>query len=138
MNLNKVMLIGRLGADPQVRYFDNGTSLARVSLATNEYYRDAQGQQHTRTQWHRVVFWGKLAAIIEKYATKGDLVYVEGTIRYSEYEDKDKNLQRGCDIHAQEFRFLGGGKSENKAPEPSKEEELRAVLEQPGDDELPF
>ncbi len=88
---NKVQLIGNLGANPEVRTFDNGKSVARFSLATTDSYRDASGKRVSETQWHNIVAWGNLAKIAEKYLTKGSEVAVEGKLTHRSYDDKDGN-----------------------------------------------
>ncbi|OFY56890.1 MAG: single-stranded DNA-binding protein [Bacteroidetes bacterium RBG_13_46_8] len=88
---NKVQLIGNLGANPEIRSFDNGKTVARFSLATTDSYQDANGKKISETQWHNLVAWGGLAKIIEKYLTKGSEVAVEGKLTHRTYEDKDGN-----------------------------------------------
>lgn len=88
---NKVQLIGNLGANPEIRSFDNGKTVARFSLATSDSYQDANGKKISETQWHNLVAWGGLAKIIEKYLTKGSEVAVEGKLTHRTYEDKDGN-----------------------------------------------
>ncbi len=88
---NKVQLIGNLGANPEVRTFGNGKSVARFSLATTDSYRDENGKKISETQWHTIVAWGNLAKIAEKYLTKGSEVAVEGRLTHRSYDDKDGN-----------------------------------------------
>jgi single-strand DNA-binding protein len=88
---NKVQLIGNLGANPEIRSFDNGKTVARFSLATTDSYQDTNGKKISETQWHNLVAWGGLAKIIEKYLTKGSEVAVEGKLTHRTYEDKDGN-----------------------------------------------
>jgi len=88
---NKVQLIGNLGANPEIRSFDNGKSMARFTLATTDSYRDASGKRISETQWHNLVAWGGLAKIAEKYLIKGSEVAVEGKLTHRTYEDKDGN-----------------------------------------------
>jgi len=88
---NKVQLIGNLGANPEIRSFDNGKTVARFSLATTDSYQDATGKKISETQWHNLVAWGGLAKIIEKYLIKGSEVAVEGKLTHRTYEDKDGN-----------------------------------------------
>jgi single-strand DNA-binding protein len=107
-SLNKVMLIGNLGADPDVRSTPSGAKVAKVSLATNRTFQDRSGQQQERTEWHRVTFFGKLADIVEQYASKGDRIYVEGRIEYSQTGDGD-DKKYWTDIVAQEMVMLGSG-----------------------------
>jgi single-strand DNA-binding protein len=88
---NKVQLIGNLGANPEIRSFDNGKSVARFTLATTDSYKDADGKKISETQWHNLVAWGGLAKIAEKYLTKGSEVAVEGKLTHRSYEDKEGN-----------------------------------------------
>ena len=89
--LNKVTLIGNLGRDPEIRHFEGGSQVAKFSLATNENYRDKNGEWHTRTEWHDIVCWGPLAERVERNLKKGQLVYVEGKISTRKWQDKDGN-----------------------------------------------
>ncbi len=86
VGLNKAMLIGRVGKDPEIRNLENGVIVANVSIATNESYTDKNGQKIDKTEWHRVVFWRGLAGVVEKYVKKGDSLYIEGRIRTRSYE----------------------------------------------------
>jgi single-strand DNA-binding protein len=95
---NKVQLIGNLGANPEIRSFDNGKTVARFSLATTDSYQDATGKKISETQWHNLVAWGGLAKIIEKYLTKGSEVAVEGKLTHRTYEDKDGNKKYFTEI----------------------------------------
>jgi single-strand DNA-binding protein len=95
---NKVQLIGNLGANPEIRSFDNGKTVARFSLATTDSYQDTNGKKISETQWHNLVAWGGLAKIIEKYLTKGSEVAVEGKLTHRTYEDKDGNKKYFTEI----------------------------------------
>ncbi len=108
-SLNKVMLIGNLGADPDVRMTPSGTKVVKLSLATNRKFQDRGGQQQERTEWHRVTFFGKLADIVEQYVSKGDRLYVEGRIEYSQTQDEQGGVKYWTDIVAQELVMLGAG-----------------------------
>ena len=114
--VNKAILIGRLGKDPEVKYFDDGNVLANVSIATDESFKDRNGEKQERTEWHRVVFRRKQAEIAEKYLHKGDMVYVEGRIRTRSFEDKnDGSTKYVTEIQDARFTMLGskGGGSNN-------------------------
>ena len=87
--INKVILVGNLGNDPETRYTQGGMAITRISLATTSVRKDKDGNQQERTEWHRVVAWGNLAEIMEGYLTRGDRVYIEGEIQYRSYEDRD-------------------------------------------------
>lgn len=107
--LNKVMLIGNLGADPEVRYGTSGSSIVNVRLATAESWRDKEsGDMQERTEWHRVVFFGRLAEIAGEYLKKGSQVYIEGSIRTRKYNDKDGVERYATEIVANEMQMLGG------------------------------
>ncbi len=108
-SLNKVMLIGNLGADPEVRTTPSGTKVAKISLATNRSFQDRSGQQQERTEWHRLTFFGKLADIVEQYVSKGDRLYVEGRLEYSQTEDDKGNVRYWTDIVGHEMVMLGSG-----------------------------
>jgi single-strand DNA-binding protein len=107
-SLNKVMLIGNVGADPEVRVIPSGTKVAKVSLATNRTWTDRSGQQQEKTEWHRLNFWDKLADVVEQYVHKGDRLYVEGRIEYSQSEDQG-NVRYFTDIRVTEMVMLGSG-----------------------------
>lgn len=113
-NLNKVLLIGRLGQDPEKRVTPGGHSVVTLNLATSERFTDKQGQKQERTEWHRVVFWNKQAEIIEQYCHKGSQLYVEGSLQTREWTDKDNNRRWTTEIQGRNFQFLdppgqGGG-----------------------------
>ena len=109
MSLNKVLLIGNLGKDPEVRFTGTGRAVARFPLATSEVWNDAEGQRQERTEWHNVVVWGKQAETCGQYLAKGRQVFVEGSIRTRQYDDKDGNRRYMTEVIAQRVQFLGGG-----------------------------
>lgn len=121
--INKVTLIGNLGGDPEIRHLDNGTAVGRFSLATNENYKDKDGNWQKLTEWHNVVVWRDLAERAEKLLKKGMLVYVEGKISYRKYTDKDGQERSATDIVANSYRLLEKveGMGDNRFPtsEPS-------------------
>lgn len=107
--LNKVILIGRVGADPEVRYMPNGNAVANVRIATNEVYKDkTTGQNQEQTEWHRVVMYGKLAEIVGQYVQKGKLIYVEGRIRTNKWQDQSGQDRYTTEIISNEMQLLGG------------------------------
>lgn len=110
--LNKVTLIGRLGKDPEIRNFDNGTIVCKFTFATSKKFVDKNGQSQERTQWHNIVFYRKQAEIIYKYAKKGDMLYIGGEIETRKYEDKKGQTQYITEIIGNDFVFL---KNEKKA-----------------------
>jgi single-strand DNA-binding protein len=106
--INKVILVGTLGKDPEVRYSQSGSALATVSVATNEKWKDKNGEMQERTEWHRVKFFGRLAEIAGEYLKKGGQVYVEGSLRTEKYTDKQGVEKYSTDIIANEMQMLGG------------------------------
>jgi single-strand DNA-binding protein len=108
MSVNKVLLIGRLGNNPEIRYTNTGTAVANFNLATSESWNDKTGQKQERTEWHRVVVWGKLAELCEKYLAKGRQCFVEGRLQTRSWDDKDGNKRYTTEIVANVVQFLGG------------------------------
>jgi single-strand DNA-binding protein len=106
--VNKVILVGNLGKDPEVRHLEGGNSVANFTLATNEYYKDKQGARVERTEWHNISAWRGLAELAEKYLKKGSQVYVEGKLRTRQYQDKDQQTRYITEIIAEEISLLGG------------------------------
>jgi len=111
--VNKVILVGNLGKDPEVRYLEGGTPVANFTLATSESYKDKNGNRIEQTEWHNVVVWRGLAEVAEKYLRKGSMVYVEGKLRTRSWEDKDGNKKYSTEIIADNMTMLGGKKEEN-------------------------
>jgi len=133
MSVNKVILIGHVGKDPEIHSFDNGTKKASFSLATSETYKTKDGEQKTETQWHTVVCFRSLADLVEKWITKGKQLYVEGKVTYRTYEDKDGNRRGTTEILAENIRFIGG-KSEPKNPRA----EAESILAEADNQEIPL
>ena len=106
--LNKVMLIGRLGRDPETRYTSGGQAVANFSVATDETYKDRNGERQKRTEWHKIVVWGKQAEIAQQYLKKGSLIFIEGRIQSREWQDKEGQKRTSFEIVATNFRMLGG------------------------------
>jgi len=149
--VNKVTLIGNLGNDPEVRYSGNGNAVANVSLATAESWRDKDsGEQQERTEWHRVVFFGRLAEIVSEYLHKGSQIYVEGRLQTNKWQDKEGNDRYTTQIVANEMQMLGGrgGASNNKEPAPESDDTVDSspkksepIAKSPADDfdeDIPF
>jgi len=142
-SLNKAILIGNLGADPEIRSTNSGTRVATLSIATSRQWTNrSSGQQEEKTEWHRVVCWDKLADIIERYVKKGDRVYIEGQIEYRKYEDRDGVTKWSTEIRARELIMLGGSGRDTYTDAPSRSEgpedsefSNQAVA---GEDDLPF
>ncbi len=136
-SVNKVILIGNLGKDPEVKYTPSGTPVAKFSLATNERYKDKDGQWQDRTEWHNIVAWQKLAEIVGEYLKKGKKVYVEGKLQTRNYE-KDGVKRYITEIVADQLIMLDGAGQRNGSG-PSAEESAPPVSgEAPKEDDLPF
>lgn len=150
--VNKVILIGRVGQDPEVRYTSSGAPVANFSVATDESFKGRNGEQQQHTEWHRVVAWNKLAEICGEYLTKGKLVYIEGSIRSRQWEDQSGNKRTNYEIVARNMQMLGsradgeraaaagarpaasqgaGPEQHDTGPEPSGDGEIT-------DDDIPF
>ena len=141
-SLNKALLIGNLGSDPEIRTTSDGTKVAGLSVATNRNWTDSDGQAQERTEWHRVVAWTHLAEIAERFLSKGDRVYIEGEIQYRSYEDRDGATRYITEIRARELVMLGGGRDAGIADGGAVAEPVPAgsVGDEPPlmDDDLPF
>lgn len=150
MSVNKVILVGRLGRDPETRYTSAGQAVCNFSLATDETFKDRAGERQKRTEWHRITVWSKLAEISQQYLKKGSLVYIEGRIQSREWTDKEGNKRTSHDIVANVMRMLGskgdGGGAGRAAPaheageahEPAPAEEYHAPEPQVSDEDIPF
>ncbi|HSC46247.1 MAG TPA: single-stranded DNA-binding protein [Candidatus Acidoferrum sp.] len=108
MSVNKVILVGRLGRDPETRYTGGGQAVGNFSVATDETFKDKNGEKQKRTEWHRITVWGKQAEIAQQYLKKGSLVFIEGRIQSREWQDKEGQKRTSFDIVATNFRMLGG------------------------------
>jgi len=107
-SVNRVILVGNLGRDPELRYIASGQAVANFTLATNDRWRDKEGNNQERTEWHRIVVWGKSAENCAQYLQKGRSVYIEGRLQTREWEDKDGNKRQTTETIAQTVQFLGG------------------------------
>jgi len=136
--INKVILIGNLGRDPEVRYTPNGVAIANFSIATSEEWKDKDtGEKQERTEWHRIVAWRRLGEICGEYLHKGSQVYIEGRLQTREWEDRDGNKRYTTEIVAQNMQMLGRPSREGKA----ESQEERYPTEDPisiPDDDIPF
>ena len=116
-SVNKVILIGNLGKDPELRYTPGGAAVTNFSIATNERWKDKNGQPQERTEWHNIVLWGRLAEIANDYLKKGSAVYIEGRLQTRSWEDRDGNKRYTTEVVAQRVLFLGGrGEGDGPAP----------------------
>lgn len=116
--VNKVILVGNLGADPEVRYLESGSKVATINVATSESYTNKSGERVEQTEWHRVELWDRLAEFCEQYLSKGRTVYIEGKIRTSTYQDKDGITRYDKRIRATNMTFVGG-RNEGNDPQAS-------------------
>ena len=139
-SVNKVILIGHLGKDPEVRHLEGGTTVANFTMATNEYYKDKQGIRVERTEWHNIAAWRGLAELAEKYLHKGQQVYVEGRIRTRQYQDKDNQTRYITEIVADEISLLGSRPAAGVAQPATAAaaEEPVTFRQEPELDQLPF
>jgi len=109
MSVNKVILVGRLGKDPETRYTGSGQQVCNFSMATDETYKDRAGERQKRTEWHKIVMWGKLAEIAQQYLKRGSLIYVEGRIQTRQWDDQATGTKRYMtEIVANTMKMLGG------------------------------
>src|SRR5260370_2712644 len=115
-SINKVILIGRLGKDPEIKYTPSGSPVAKFTLATDEVFKDRAGEQQRRTEWHTVVAWNKLAEICGEYLTKGKQIYIEGSIRSHQWEDQNGNKRTSYEIVPRDMKMLGSKADAERAP----------------------
>jgi single-strand DNA-binding protein len=141
MSVNKVILIGNLGKDPELRFTSNGSAVAKFPIATSEVWNDRDGNKQERTEWHNIIVWGKQGESCGQYLAKGRQVFVEGSIRTRSYDDKTGTKRYVTEIVAQRIRFLGGGGGTRMAPEIESTggDDIQAGGAQaPFDDDIPF
>ena len=153
--INKVILVGNLGNDPDTKYTQGGMAITRISLATTSVRKDKDGNQQERTEWHRVVFFGKLGEIAGEYLRKGSSVYVEGSLRYDKYTGQDGVEKYSTDIIADEMQMLGGkgeggggggdrpqrsapAQRQDSAPRRQAPPAQQAPMDDFADDDIPF
>jgi len=135
--VNKVILVGNLGKDPEVKYLDSGVAVANFSLATTENYKNKEGERVSQTEWHNIVLWRGLAEVAEKWLKKGSSVYIEGKIKTRKWEDKDGNTRYNTEILADNMTMLGG-KSNTDSTSPVSSELTTSKSPEDTDDDLPF
>ena len=115
-SVNKVILVGRLGRDPELKYTASGTPFCRFSMATDDVWNDkGTGERQERTEWHNIVAWDRLAEICNQYLTKGRLVYIEGALQTREWDDQEGNKRKTTEIRARDMVLLGGGQGADGA-----------------------
>jgi len=136
-SLNKVMLIGNLGKDPEIKYTPEGLAIAKFSMATKEQWKDKDGQKQDKTEWHNIVTFGKLAEICGEYLAKGKQVYIEGRIQTRSWDDKDGNKKYTTEIVANTMQMLGKADASSKGSTVTDE---NAVASEPShtEDDVPF
>ncbi len=142
--VNKVILLGRLGRDPELRYTPKGQAVANFTVATNEIWRNQDGERQERTEWHRIVVWGKTAEFCGNYVTKGRQVYIEGRLQTREWEDREGHKRWTTEIVAQNLQLLGnrregdaGGTPRDEGADPFANEPALEIP-QPPEDDVPF
>lgn len=146
MSVNKVILVGNVGKDPEIRHLEGGTSVARFPLATSETYKNKSGELVTNTEWHNIVAWRQLAELAERYIRKGRQLYVEGKITTRQWDDKDGNKRYMTEIVADNIRLLGKKEENDTTPEPraaaprsNNPEPIPEEVDLPSEpDDLPF
>ncbi len=139
--INKVILIGRLGSDPEVRYTPSGVAVANFNIATSEEWKDKDsGEKKERTEWHRIVAWRRLGEICGEYLSKGKQVYIEGRLQTRDWEDRDGNKRYTTEIVATDVQFLGArDSSESAKPRSTSSTDYQGMPAQgPADDDIPF
>ncbi len=139
--VNKVILLGNLGKDPEIRTLESGTKLARISIATNDYFKNKSGESIERTEWHNVILWRQRAELAEKFLQKGSQVYIEGRLQTRQWDDKDGNKRYTTEIIADVVNLVGGKPSGSAAD--SKQASGNANIPEsadlpPEEDDLPF
>ena len=143
-SLNRVTLIGHLGADPEVRYTQNREAIATIRIATTETYKDkSSGERKETTEWHRIVFFNRMAEVVGEYLKKGSPIYVEGRIQTRKWQDKEGQERYTTEIEANEMQMLGGKQSGESAPIQPKQEQRNAqgtpkTSFEDMDDDIPF
>ena len=139
-SVNKVILIGNLGRDPEVRYTQGGAPVANFTLATNEVWTDKAGARQERTEWHRIVVWGKTAEIAKEHLAKGKQVYIEGSLQTREWNDREGNKRTTTEVKAQRLVLLGRAGGEGGGGETRRGSEGPEMTseEAPPEDDIPF
>ena len=139
MSVNKVILVGRLGKDPDLRYTPGGQAVASFSLATNRQWKSQEGQKQEETTWHNIVAWGKRAETLKEYMSKGRQIYIEGRIANRSYDDKEGNKRYVSEVVVENFQFLGDRGSAEADPSTPESSTPPPAGESGGDDDdLPF
>jgi len=138
-SVNKVILVGHLGRDPELRYTPSGAAVANFTLATNEAWTDKSGEKQERTEWHRIVVWGKQAEIVGEYLAKGKQVFIEGSLQTREWNDKEGNKRQTTEVKALRVIMLGRGEGRAEAAAGGRTADMDAGSEpQTNEDDIPF
>ena len=144
-SVNKVILVGNLGRDAELRYTPGGAAVATLSMATTEIWNDKSGQRQEKTEWHRVVLWGKSAESLAEYLTKGKQIYVEGRLQTRQWDDKDGNKRYTTEIRGDRVVLLGGGGGRGQVSRGGTSDEMGGHAPGPEgpsepltDDDIPF
>ena len=136
--VNKVILVGNLGKDPEIRYLENGRTKASFTLATNDSYKNKAGARIITTEWHNVVVWPPLVKVVEQYLQKGKQVYIEGKLTSRSYVDKEGHTKYITEIVTQNLVLLGSGKMDSAEPGITKNSDTTNTAEESDSDGLPF
>lgn len=136
--VNKAIIVGTLGQDPDVKYGSNGGAIVNLSVATNESWKDKQGQQQEKTEWHRIVIFGKLAEIAAQYLKKGSQVYLEGRIETQKWQDKEGNDRHTTQINANQMQMLGSNAGSERAASNGGHQSSQHSTNQVDLDSIPF
>ncbi len=137
-SVNKVILIGNLGRDPEVKYTQNGTAVANLNIATNEVWTDKAGQKQERTEWHRVVVWGKQAQVLSELLTKGKQVYVEGSLQTRSWDDREGNKRYTTEVRAVRVLLMGRAEGGRGGMEQPESQPVEMEMHDTADEEVPF
>ncbi len=138
MSFNRVILVGNLGRDPELRYTPQGTPVCSFTMATNERRKDKSGEMQDQTTWFRVTLWGRQAETASQYLTKGRPVYIEGRLRVEEWTDRDGKPRHTLEVHATDMQFIGGGRGDDAAASKPAGAEPQMEQSDPADDDIPF
>jgi single-strand DNA-binding protein len=142
MSFNKIIVVGNLGRDPELRYTPQGTPVCSFTMATNEKRKDRTGEMQDATTWFRVTLWGRQAETASQYLTKGRPVYIEGRLRLEEWTDRDNKQRFTLEVHATDMQFIGGGRGDEAAQTPTQRSAAPPEMGQPendlADDDIPF
>lgn len=137
-SVNKVILLGNLGKDPEIKYMSNGEAVANIALATTEAWKDKNGEKKEKTDWHRIVFYRKLAEIVGEYCKKGKSIYVEGRLETRKWQDKSGQDRYTTEIIATDMKLLGGKPSDAQESRPSQKTQNTGTGFYDMEDDIPF